>query len=156
MISCLVCLLIDWIQWNKHVCSLSTILTKGVPRTINNFDCISIGLCVINNESFEIGFWKPMLQHCFINFFPRKSLSFNVFKMHITKWYGQHFTIHKIIHMTSHSCLAINTLHMIKHDPSVLQIPYRLHWCGKVDSIPDTIYRHLEINTFCPWICPRK
>ncbi len=46
--------------------------------------------------------------------------------------------------MTSHNCLAINTLHMIKHDPSVLQIPYRLHCCGEADSIPDTIYQHLE------------
>jgi hypothetical protein len=46
--------------------------------------------------------------------------------------------------MTSHSCPAINTLHMTKHDPSILQIPYRLHSCDQVRSILHTAYRHLE------------
>jgi hypothetical protein len=46
--------------------------------------------------------------------------------------------------MINHSCLANNTLHMIKHDPSVLQIPCRLHSCDEVNSTLDTIYRHLE------------
>jgi len=34
--------------------------------------------------------------------------------------------------------------HMIKHDPNILQIPYKLHLCDKARSIPHTIYRHLE------------
>jgi hypothetical protein len=33
---------------------------------------------------------------------------------------------------------------MIKHDPSILQIPYKLHSCDKTRSIPHTIYGHLE------------
>ncbi|CAK9219932.1 unnamed protein product, partial [Sphagnum troendelagicum] len=33
---------------------------------------------------------------------------------------------------------------MIKHDPSILQIPYRLHLCDKTRSTPHTIYGHLE------------
>jgi hypothetical protein len=33
---------------------------------------------------------------------------------------------------------------MIKHDPSVLQIPFRLHSHDGVHSIPHTIYQHLE------------
>jgi hypothetical protein len=46
--------------------------------------------------------------------------------------------------MMNHSCPANNMLHMIKHDPNVLQIPCSLHSCDEVDSTPDTIYRHLE------------
>jgi hypothetical protein len=46
--------------------------------------------------------------------------------------------------MTSHNCLTNNMFHMIKHDPSILQIPCRLHSCDEVDSILNTIYRHLE------------
>jgi hypothetical protein len=46
--------------------------------------------------------------------------------------------------MISHSCSTNNTFHMIKHDPNVLQIPFRLHSCDKANSTPDTIYRHLE------------
>jgi hypothetical protein len=33
---------------------------------------------------------------------------------------------------------------MIKHDPSILQIPSKLHLHDKVCSTPHTIYRHLE------------
>ncbi len=75
---------------------------------------------------------------------PHKSSSFNVLKLHITNNYGQHFTIHRIIHMTSHNCLANNMFYMIKHDLSILQIPCRLHSCDKANSILDTIYQHLE------------
>jgi hypothetical protein len=57
---------------------------------------------------------------------------------------GQHFIIDMVIHMTSHSCLASNTPHMIKHDPSFLQIPYRLHSCDEDDSTPIIVYQHLE------------
>jgi hypothetical protein len=46
-----------------------------------------------------------MFQHCFIKFCPHKSLSFNVFRLHITNNYDQDFTIDKIVHMTSHSSL---------------------------------------------------
>jgi hypothetical protein len=33
---------------------------------------------------------------------------------------------------------------MIKHDPSILQIPYRLHLCDEANYTLDTIYRHFE------------
>jgi hypothetical protein len=45
-------------------------------------------------------------------------LNFGVLRQHATNCNGHHFTISKIIHMTSHNCPANNTLHMIKHDPS--------------------------------------
>ncbi len=117
---------------------------KEVPQTINNYDHIPVGLCVISHESFKIGFWKLVFQHHFIKFCPHKSLSCDVFKLHIIDHYGQHFTIDMIIHMTSHNCPTNNTFHMIKHDPTVLQIPYRLHSSDKANSTLDTIYWHLE------------
>ncbi len=46
--------------------------------------------------------------------------------------------------MKSHSCPTINMFHMIKHDPNILQIPYRLHLHDKASSTPDNIYQHLE------------
>jgi hypothetical protein len=46
--------------------------------------------------------------------------------------------------MTSHNCPTNHMLHMIKHDPNILQIPYKLHSCDKIHSIPHTIYGHLE------------
>jgi hypothetical protein len=46
--------------------------------------------------------------------------------------------------MTSHSCPISNTLHVIKHDPNVLQIPSKLHLHDETHSTPHTIYRHFE------------
>jgi hypothetical protein len=132
----------DRIQWNKQAFLINH-PHKGVPQTINNYGHIPIGLCTISHESFETGFWKLMLQHCFIKFCPHKSLNFDVLKLHITNHYGQHFTIGRIVHMTNHSCLANNTFHLIKHYPNVLQIPYRLHLYDEANSILDAIYRHI-------------
>jgi hypothetical protein len=39
-------------------------------------------------------------------------------------------------------------LHMIKHDLSVLQTPYKLHLCDEVDSIPIIVYQHFENEIF--------
>ncbi len=117
-------------------------LNIGVPQTINNYNHIPIDLCVVSHESFEIGFWKPVLQHCFIK------LNFSVLKLHITNCYDHHFTLSRIVHMTNHSCPTNNTFHMIKHDPNILQIPYSLHSCDEVNSTPNTIYWHLENKHF--------
>jgi hypothetical protein len=67
-------------------------------------------------------------------------LNFSALKLHTTNNYGQHFTIDKIVHMTSHNCLANNMLHLIKHDPNVLQIPYSFHLCDETNSTLDIIY----------------
>jgi hypothetical protein len=138
------------------VCSLSTIFTKGDPQTINNFDHVPIGLCLINHEYFEILFWKHVLQHCFIKLYPRDLMSVDVLKLHVTNHYGHHCTISRIVHMINHSCLASNTLHMIKHDPNILRIPYKLHSCDKAHSTPHMIYWHLENEHLCPRTCLRK
>jgi hypothetical protein len=102
------------------MCFFINHLNIRVPKTINNYDKILIGLCVINQESFEIRFWKPMLQHGLIKLCPHDLLSLSVLKLHVTNCNGHHFTINKIIHMISHSCLTSNMLHMIKDDPSIL------------------------------------
>ncbi len=117
---------------------------KGVLRSINNSNNIPIGLCIINHKSLEIWFWKIMLLHHVIELFPHYLLSLHVLKLYVTNLNGCHFTICRIIHMTSHSCPTSHTLHMIKHDPNILQIPYRLHSCDKTCSTPHIIYGHLE------------
>jgi hypothetical protein len=46
--------------------------------------------------------------------------------------------------MTSHSYPISNMFRMTKHDPSILQIPCRLHLGDEANSTPNTIYQHLE------------
>jgi hypothetical protein len=112
-------------------------------------------LCDISHESFKIQFWK-LVQHHLIKLCPHDLLSFSVLKLHVTNHNGHHFIISKIVHMRSHSCPTINMLHMIKHDPSVLQIPYRLHLRDKASSTPHTIYQHLENENLMSYTCLKK
>jgi hypothetical protein len=86
---------------------------RRIPITINNYYSILISMRTSNHESFQIWFWKPMLQHCLIKLCPHELLNFDVLKLHVTNHNNHHFIIERIIHMTSHSCLANNTLHMI-------------------------------------------
>ncbi len=99
---------------------------------------------MFSHESFIIWFWKPMLQHCLIKLCPHDLLNFSVLKLHVTNHNGHQFTIGRIVHMTSCSCLINHTLHMIKHNPNVLQILCKLHSCDEACSTPLAIYRHLE------------
>jgi hypothetical protein len=85
-----------------------------------------------------------MFQHHVIKFDPHYLLSLHVLRLHVTNHNGHHFTIGRIIYMTSHSCPTNHMLHMITHDPRVLQIPYKLHLCEKIHFTPHTIYQHLE------------
>ncbi len=85
-----------------------------------------------------------MILHYVIELFPRCLLSLHVFGLHVTNHNGNHFVVGRIVHMRSHSCLTSYMLHMIKHDLSILQIPYKLHSCDKTHSTPHTIYGHLE------------
>jgi hypothetical protein len=63
---------------------------------------------------------------------------------HVTNRNGHHFAIGRIIHITNHSYPTNRMFHMIKYDPSILQIPCKLHSCDKTCSAPHTIYGHLE------------
>ncbi len=92
----------------------------------------------------KFDFWKVMLLHCVIKLCSHYLLNLCVLKLHVTNCNGHHFAIGRIVHMTNHNCPTNHTLHMIKHDPSILQILGRLHSCDKTNSIPHTIYGHLE------------
>ncbi len=100
--------------------------------------------CAISHESFKIWFWKLVFQHHFIKLCPHDLLSFGVLKLHVTNHNGHQFTIGRIVHMTSFSYLINNTLHMIKHDPNILQIPCKLHQCDEACSTSHAIYQPLE------------
>jgi hypothetical protein len=140
------CWYVYWtIKYNRiNMCIFINHSHRRVPRSINNSNNILIGLCVINHESFEIWFWKIVLLHHVIVFCPHYLLSLHVFRLHVTNRNGHHFAIGWIVHMTSHNCLTNHMFHMTKHDPNILQIPYKLHSCDKIHSITHTIYGHLE------------
>ncbi len=50
--------------------------------------------------------------------------------------------------MTNHSCPANNMLHMIKHDPSVVQISSKLHLHDEAIPLPTPFIDILKMKTF--------
>jgi hypothetical protein len=125
-------------------------LNKRIPQNINYFYHVLIGLCTISHESLKIWFWKPVLQHCFIKLCPMicwslvSSNCMSQIAMVVTLQIG------RIVHMTNHSCPTINMLHVIKHDPTILQIPCRscIHVI-RLAPLPTPFIDILKMNTFC-------
>jgi hypothetical protein len=85
-----------------------------------------------------------MLLHRVIELFPHYLLNFHVLRLHVTNRNGHHFVVGRIIHITNYSYPTNRMFHMIKYDPSILQIPCKLHSCDKTCFAPHIIYGHLE------------
>jgi len=50
--------------------------------------------------------------------------------------------------MTNEGCPTLETFHMIKHDPSCLEVPTKLHLLNRFTSTIISIHRHLEHENF--------
>ncbi len=85
-----------------------------------------------------------MFENYAIKLCPHDLLCFSVFSLHVTNCNGHDFAISRIINMIGHHCPTDDSLHMVKHDPRVIQIALGLHLCNKPNSVPNPIDRHLE------------
>jgi hypothetical protein len=50
--------------------------------------------------------------------------------------------------MVGEGCLALNTFHIIKHDPSCLKVTAKVHLLHQITSTTISIHRHLEHEPF--------
>jgi hypothetical protein len=126
---------------------------RWVPWSINNSSSITIGLCVISHESLEIRFWKVVLLHHVIEFFPHYLLSLCVLKLHVTNHNGHHFAIGWIVHMRNHDCPTNYILHMIQ---TFYKSPTSCIHVTRFPPFPTPFMDILKMNTFCLRTCPRK
>jgi len=55
------------------------------------------------------------------------TLSFYVFKLHVTNGNRHHFIVDWIVNMASEDCPVLDTFDMIKHDLGCLEVTIRLH-----------------------------
>jgi hypothetical protein len=126
---------IDTVQCNRHVLSRDS---------IDNPNCIPIGLCTVRHEPFEVNFSNAMSVHNFIEPMPKKALRRDILRLHITYCNSHNPAVGRVIDMASHGCPPLDTLDMVKHDPSILQITVWLHSPDKVHSRPRAHLGHLE------------
>jgi hypothetical protein len=79
-----------------------------------------------------------------IEILPEDTLSYSIFRVHVTYGNGYNAAVDGVIDMASHGCLLLDTLHMVEHHPRVFKITTRLHPLYQVYTAPRTHLRHLE------------
>ena len=99
----------------------------GITATINNPDCIPIGLSAISHESLELQRWYTMPCHNMVEILPKDNLHVLVLGLKITPCNGHDTLICCIINMTSHSDPISNTFDMIRYYSGMLKISAWLH-----------------------------
>jgi hypothetical protein len=94
----------------------------GITTAIDDSDSIPIGLCTVCHEAFEVGILDAVLCHEIIQFSLHDTLDLGVLRLHVTYGDGHDLAIRSIVHVTRHCGPFFDTLDMVKHEPSVLEI----------------------------------
>jgi hypothetical protein len=93
-----------------------------VTIAIYNSDGILVGPRTIRHEAFEIGLLHAVFSHEFVEFSPHNTLDLRVFRLHVTHSNGHDLAVYCIVYVICHCGSCLDTLNMVKHEPSVLQI----------------------------------
>ena len=115
-----------------------------ITTAIDDLDNIPIGLCIVRHKAFEVGILDTVLCHEVIEFSLHDTLDLCVLRLHVTYSNGHDLAIHCIVHVTCHCSPFLDTLDMVKHEPSVLEISSWLHALDKVHSTSRSVYQYLE------------
>jgi hypothetical protein len=115
-----------------------------VTTAIDDSDNIPIGLCTVRHEAFEVGILDAVLCHEIVGFSPHDTLDLRVLRLHVTYGDGHDLAIRCIIHVTHHCGPFFDTLDMVKHEPSVLEISSWLHVLDEVHTTSRSVFQHLE------------
>jgi hypothetical protein len=114
-----------------------------ITTAIDDSDNIPIGLCTVRHEAFEVGILDAVLCHEIVQFCPHDTLDLGVLQLHVTYGDGHDLAIRCIVHVTRHCGLFFNTLDMVKHEPSVLEIS-SWHVLDEVHTTSRSVFQHLE------------
>jgi hypothetical protein len=101
-------------NWNKQVCSLSTIFIEASPKIYMIWTPFYLACALSPMKPLKLGFVRPNLN---VTSSPHDTLSFYGFKLHVANYNGEHFTLHWVVNITHEH---VNT---IKHQPIFLQSP---------------------------------
>jgi hypothetical protein len=115
-----------------------------ITTAIDDSDSIPIGLCTVCHEAFEVGILDAVLCHEIVEFSPHDTLDLRVLQLYVTYGDGHDLAICCIVHVICHCVPFLDTLDMVKHEPSVLKISSWLHVLDEVHTTFRSVYQHLE------------
>jgi hypothetical protein len=116
----------------------------GITTAIDDLNSIPIGMCTVRHEAFEVGILDAVLCHEIVQFSLHDTLDLGVLQLHVTYGNGHDLAICCIVHVTRHCGPFLDTLDMVKHEPSVLEISSWLHALDKVHTTSTFVFQHLE------------
>jgi hypothetical protein len=93
-----------------------------ITTTIDDSDNIPTGMCTVHHEEFEVGILHAVLSHEIIEFSLHDTLDLWVLRLHVTYGDGHDLAIRCIVHVIRHCGPFLDTLDMVKHEPSILEI----------------------------------
>jgi hypothetical protein len=115
-----------------------------ITIAIDDSDSIPIGLYTICHEAFEVGILDAVLCHEIVQFSPHDTLDLRVLRLHVTYGDGHDLAIRCIVHVTHRCGPFLNSLGMVKHEPSILEISSWLHALDEVHTTSRFVFQHLE------------
>jgi hypothetical protein len=115
-----------------------------ITAAIDDLDSIPICLCTIHHEAFEVGILDAVLCHEIVQFSPHDTLDLWVLRLHVTYSDGHDLTICCIVHVIRHCGPLFNTLDMVKHEPSILEISSWLHALDEVHNTSRSVFQYFE------------
>jgi hypothetical protein len=117
-----------------------------ITAAIDDLDSIPICLCTIHHEAFEVGILDAVLCHEIVQFSPHDTLDLWVLRLHVTYSDGHDLTICCIVHVIRHCGPLFNTLDMVKHEPSILEISSWLHALDEVHTTSRSVHLFLALT----------
>ena len=126
-----------------------------VSGPVNNPDGIPIGLRTIGHEAFEVRLGNTMAGHDMVEAMLEKYLSILIFGMDVAGCDDHDALVGSIVNVAGHGGPLGDAFDMVGHDPSVLDVPARLHAFNQVhpttratSNILKT--RTLSLSSPCP------
>jgi hypothetical protein len=121
----------------------------GISRAIDNPHDVPIDLCILRHEVFDVWLWDPMPSHDVVEVMQENHLSIFVLGLEIAINDGYVALVGPIVYTASHGGYALD---MVRHDPSMLKIPAKLHAPNQINPTTRANLRHLEDKDFVPLI----
>ena len=119
-----------------------------ISRPIDNPHRVPIGLRTVSHEPFEVRLGNSMPSHDVVEVVPEKHLSILVLGLEVAASDGHDALVGSVIHVAGHGGPLGHTFDMVRHDPSVLEIPAGLHTPNQVDPTTRADLGHLENKNF--------
>jgi hypothetical protein len=113
-------------------------------RPVDNSHGIPSGLRIVRHEAFEVRLGNSMVSHDVIEVMLEKHLSILVLGLEVATSDGHDTLVGSVVYVAGHGGALGDAFDMVGHDPSMLEIPARLHALNQVNPTIRADLKHLE------------